>query len=74
MAAIIFERPVKQMKWNSQRSKRLAVCTLADDPRLSSEWSGIYLWDGEWEEEHSFAGANAVKQGVVEGLALPQRE
>jgi hypothetical protein len=33
----------------------------------------IYFWDGEWEEEDSFAESNVVKQGVVEGLALPQR-
>lgn len=74
MAAIIFERPVRQMKWNPQRSRRLAICTLADDVRMSNGWSGIYFWDGEWEEEDSFAEANGVKQGVVEALAIPTRE
>lgn len=74
MAAIVFERPVRQMKWNPQRSRRLAICTLADDIRTSNGSSGIYFWDGEWEEEDSFAGADVAKQGVVEALAVPKRK
>jgi hypothetical protein len=74
MAAIVFERPVRQMKWNPQRSRRLAICTLADDVRSSNGSSGIYFWDGEWEEEDSFAEADVAKQGVVEALHVPKRE
>jgi hypothetical protein len=47
---------------------------LADDLRSSNGSSGIYFWDGEWEEEDSFAGADVAKQGVVEALAVPKRE
>lgn len=74
IAAILFERSVRQMKWNPKRSRKLAMCTLADDARQPSGTGAIYMWDGEWEEEDSFAEVGEAKQGVVEAVILPTRK
>jgi hypothetical protein len=74
IAAILFERSVRQIKWNPKRTRKLAVCTFADDARQPSGGAGIYFWDGEWEEEDSFADADGAKQGVVEAMLLPTRK
>lgn len=50
------------------------MCTLADDAGQPSGGAGIYFWDGEWEEEDSFADAEGAKQGVVEAMILPTRK
>lgn len=71
IAAILFERSVRQIKWNPKRARRLAMCTLADDTRQPSGGAGIYFWDGEWEEEDSLTDAGDAKQGVVEAMILP---
>jgi hypothetical protein len=71
IAAVLFERSARQIKWNPKRTRRLAMCTLADDARQPSGGAGIYFWDGDWEEEDSLADAGEVKQGVVEAMILP---
>jgi hypothetical protein len=71
ITAIIFKHPLRQMRWNPQRAKKLAMCTLADDFAQSNMDSGIFLWDGEWEEEDSFTGPDETKQGVVEATVIP---
>ncbi|KAJ9106119.1 hypothetical protein QFC21_001261 [Naganishia friedmannii] len=71
ITAIIFKHPLRQMRWNPQRAKKLAMCTLADDFAQSNMDSGIFMWDGEWEEEDSFTGPDETKQGVVEATVIP---
>ncbi|KAG7558251.1 hypothetical protein FFLO_02814 [Filobasidium floriforme] len=62
--------PVRQAKWNPARLQCIAVVTLAAEENLRGTGSGVFLWDGDWEEERS-VNPDSRTSGSAAVIAIP---
>lgn len=71
--SIILTDPIKQIAWNPIKAQRLAIVTLAREENLRGFGSGVYLWDGEWQDEEE-RWEEGMGSGIMEAVPVPMGE
>ena len=67
--------PVKQVQWNPARLQCVAAVTLATEEHIRGTGSGVFLWDGDWEEERlDVSSLSASISGSAAVIAVPMGE
>jgi hypothetical protein len=55
--------PIKQAKWNPSRTQCLATVTLPSERGRLALGSGVYIWEGDWDEEKHELSDTSLKSG-----------
>lgn len=55
--------PIKQAKWNPSRTQSLATVTLPSERGRQALGSGVYIWEGDWDEEKHDLSDTSLRSG-----------